>query len=316
MTYAHTILRNARSGNVKWTLRVALDRESYHAGDILQANVFLCVVEPVHCNGIEGYISGQEKVTWSEKATHRASGEDVYSQQNEFLNDKMIVAKPRMYGPGEYVFPVVYQLHSILPASSQLKRHPVGAMNSVHAQLSYVFHVGLNANQGVILEVEQEIVIQETELASRFLTGFGTAIPMIPVQSVVPLGGRLMATLDKPSYRPGEILRVQCRMDNDISFGGRDSITVFFRLFEDVSITVASSKRCESSRLLCEQSFQVEIDAPTIELQLELASVPNGTPVERSYCSSFVGRRHRLAVESFFPSNNDGVTAEMAVVIL
>jgi hypothetical protein len=48
MTFSHT---NARSGNVKWTLRVALDRESYHAGDILQANVFLCVLEPVHCNG-------------------------------------------------------------------------------------------------------------------------------------------------------------------------------------------------------------------------------------------------------------------------
>ncbi|KAK1930088.1 hypothetical protein P3T76_014322 [Phytophthora citrophthora] len=88
MAYSHTSLRNARSGNVKWTFRVALDRESYHAGDILQANVFLCVVEPLHCNGIMGCIRGEEKVTWSEK-TSRRTGDEVYTRQNEFLNEKV-----------------------------------------------------------------------------------------------------------------------------------------------------------------------------------------------------------------------------------
>ncbi|KAG7383699.1 hypothetical protein PHYPSEUDO_003378 [Phytophthora pseudosyringae] len=319
MAYSHTSLRNARSGNVKWTLRVALDREIYHAGDILQANVFLCVVEPVHCNGIMGYIRGEEKVTWSEKTARRAAGEEVYSRQNEFLNDKMIVAKPRMYGPGEYVFPVVYQLHSTLPLSFQLKCPPATALNGVHAQLGYVFHVCLNANHGVMVEAQQEVVIEEARVPTRPLIGLEAAMPALTTPPAVPSEDRLLATLDKAAYRPGDTLRVRCRVLNCSTYrcDGRESFTVLLRLFQDVIVAVAPLKQGESSRLLCERSFQVATNATAFELPLELVSGPNGAaPVERSFYSSFVDCRHRLAVEGFMPNSSGVVKTEVAVAIL
>jgi hypothetical protein len=40
--------------------------------------------------GIAGFVRGEEKVTWSEKTARRAIGEEVYNQQNEFLNNKVV----------------------------------------------------------------------------------------------------------------------------------------------------------------------------------------------------------------------------------
>ncbi|EGZ20243.1 hypothetical protein PHYSODRAFT_345424 [Phytophthora sojae] len=323
MAYTHTVLRNARSGNVKWTLRVALDRDTYHAGDILQANVFLCVVEPVHCNGIIGFIRGEEKITWAEKSTRRAVGGEVYSQQNEFLNDKMIVANPRMYGPGEYIFPVVYQLHSTLPATFQLNYpRPVGIMNGVHAQLGYVFHVYLNANQGVVVEAQQEIILQEAVLPARPLLGLEVAPAPALVHAaqpgVSPQGNDpfISASLEKPAFRAAETVRVRCRV-NSRSGGGGESFAAFLRLYEDINITVAPSKRSEGSRLLCERRFQVKAGAAPFELAMELAVGPEGAPsLERTFSSSFVERRHRLAVECIPPGSNSAVKSELGLVIL
>ncbi|KAJ8530400.1 hypothetical protein ON010_g14513 [Phytophthora cinnamomi] len=343
MAYFHTILRNARSGNVKWTLRVALDRDTYHAGDILQANVFLCVVEPVHCNGkiilrilygfswddlralclravgIVGFVRGEEKITWSEKSPRRAVGEEIYSQLNEFLSVKMIVAKPRMYGPGEYIFPVVYQLHSTLPATFQLNRHPVGVMNSVHAQLGYVFQACLNANQGVVVEAQQEIILQEAVLPARPLMGLDVVpAPVHVVQpGVAPQDNDpfLSTSLDKPAYRSGDTLRVQCRVNS--RSGGGEAFSAFLRLYEDINLTVAPSKRSEGSRLLYERRFPIAAGAASFDLALELAAGPQITPsLERSFCSSFVERRHRLAVECVPLGSNSVTKSEMAIVIL
>ncbi|KAE8904250.1 hypothetical protein PF005_g15076 [Phytophthora fragariae] len=315
MAYSHSVLRNARSGSVKWTLRVALDRDTYHAGDILQANVFLYVVEPVHCNGFTGFIRGEETITWTEKSTRRAVGAEVYSQKNEFLNDKMIVANPRMHGPGEYIFPVVYQLHSTLPATFQLNCHSVGVMNSVHVQLGYVFHVCLNANEGVVVEALQEIILQEAVLPTRPLMGLEVAPapalvvqPDLVSQDNVPY---LLASLDKPAFRSAETVRVRCRVNS--RSGGDESFVAILRLYEDINITVGPSKRSECSRLVCKRRFQVAAGAAPFELALGLAAGSDGEPsLERTFCSSFVERRHHLAVECFPP----GSTTDLAIVIL
>ncbi|KAG6615420.1 Arrestin domain-containing protein A [Phytophthora cinnamomi] len=278
MAYSHTILRNARSGNVKWTLRVALDRDTYHAGDILQANVFLCVVEPVHCNGIVGFVRGEEKITWSEKSPRRAVGEEIYSQLNEFLSVKMIVAKPRMYGPGEYIFPV-----------------------------------------GVVVEAQQEIILQEAVLPARPLMGLDVVpAPVHVVQpGVAPQDNDpfLSTSLDKPAYRSGDTLRVQCRVNS--RSGGGEAFSAFLRLYEDINLTVAPSKRSEGSRLLYERRFPIAAGAASFDLALELAAGPQITPsLERSFCSSFVERRHRLAVECVPLGSNSVTKSEMAIVIL
>ncbi|KAL3659597.1 hypothetical protein V7S43_015274 [Phytophthora oleae] len=212
-----------------------------------------------------------------------------------------------MYGPGEYVFPVVYQLHSTLPTSFQLQFHPVGPFNAVHTQLGYVFHVCLNANQGVIVEAQQEIVIQEAVVPSRPLKGLQEAVPPTATHSLTPEGG-LSSTLDKPAYSPGGSLRVRCC--NTSHRPSRNSFTVSLRLFEDVNITVAPSKQGESSRLLCERNFQNAVDATTFELVLELPKA------ERSFSASFSDRRHRLTVESFTPNSSGVVKIDMALVIL
>jgi hypothetical protein len=230
----------------------------------------------------------------------------------------MIVAQPRMYGPGEYLFPVVYQLHSALPASFQLKCHPDGFTNGVHARLGYVFLVCLNASQGVLLEAQQEIVIQEAALSTRApALGFEVVVPTHGVQLAATSGERLSATLDRVAYRSRETIRVRCHLPNERS-GGGESFTVIVRLFEDMSVAVAPAKQGKCSRLLCERSYQVAAaDAPAFELALDLASGPSGGAlVERSLCASFVNRRHRLTVESFPPSCNGVVRAELVVVIV
>ncbi|GMF09758.1 unnamed protein product [Phytophthora lilii] len=230
----------------------------------------------------------------------------------------MIVARPKMYGPGEYIFPVVYQLHSTLPATFHLQRHPIGVMNAVHAQLEYVFYVCLTANQGVILEAQQAVVIQVAVLPNQPLMRLEMATPARRTDPVVAsqqeTNAFLSASLDKTAYRSGEVLRVRCRVNRQS--GGRKSFTVFLRLYEDVDVTVAPSKHSEGSRLLCERSFQVAADATAFELALELVAVPGAPPIERMFCSSFVDRRHRLAVESFLPGSNSVAKCEIAVVIL
>lgn len=227
----------------------------------------------------------------------------------------MIVANPRMYGPGEYIFPVVYQLHSTLPATFQLKCHSVGVMNSVHAQLGYVFHVCLNANEGVVVEALQEIILQDAVLPTRPLMGFEVApAPALIAQPDLALQGNvpyLLASLDKPAFRSAETVRVRCRVNS--RSGGDESFVAFLRLYEDINITVAPSKRSECSRLVCKRQFQVTAGAAPFELALELAAGTDGKPsLERTFCSSFIECRHRLAVECLPP----GSTTDLAIVIL
>ncbi|KAK1930087.1 hypothetical protein P3T76_014321 [Phytophthora citrophthora] len=205
-----------------------------------------------------------------------------------------------MYGPGEYVFPVVYQLHSTLPASFHHKFHPVGPYNSVHTQLTYVFHVCLNANQGVLVEAQQEIVMQDAVVPNR-------SLETTAAQSTLTPEDRLSTTLDKAAYRPGESLRLLCR--NTTYRPSRNALAVTMRLYEDVSITVTPSQQDES-KLLYERSFQIAAGTTTFELVLELPKV------EQSFSSSFVNRRHRLTVESLSPNSNGVAKTDMALVIL
>ncbi|GMF29647.1 unnamed protein product [Phytophthora fragariaefolia] len=192
-------------------------------------------------------------------------------------------------------------------------------MNSVHAQLGYAFHVCLNANKGVMVEAWQEIIIEEAVVPAKPLLGL--EVPLVPAHAV-HLGAALLdtdpfliASLDKPAYQPGETLRVRCRVNP--RSGDDDSFTAFLRLYEDVDVTVAPSKRSEGSRLLYEKRFQIAASAEPFELALELAAGPGGAPaIARSFRSSFVERKHRLAVEVFPPSGKREAKSDMALVIL
>ncbi|KAF4322405.1 hypothetical protein JM18_003789 [Phytophthora kernoviae] len=203
---------------VKGSLNVVLDRTHYIAGDLMQGSVVLSVTEPLDFTSLVLHIRGKELVTWTEGGGQTAS---VYLREHFHLNEEIVLtAGQESYQPGEYVYPICFQLDGTLPDAFHISNRNAGVMCRIDASLSYsaTAVMTVKGSFAADLEAKRPFVVQQPPVGhpvSALEASSSGDVHMLRMMNK----GKCFVSASLPSdvHVAGDTLLVQTKVQNDSS---------------------------------------------------------------------------------------------------
>ncbi|KAF1791845.1 Immunoglobulin E-set [Phytophthora cactorum] len=277
---------------VKGSLTVALDRSHYLAGDLLIGSVVLSVTEPLDFTSLVVRICGKELLTWTEGGGQAAA---VYLREHLHLDEEIILsAEQQSYQPGEYVYPICFQLADTLPNSFHISGCDAGVMSRIDASLSY--------SATAVMTAKKTFVVQQPPIGQPVRSLENSASGEIHMLRLMKKGTcSVSAQLPSNVHVAGDVLLAQTRVHNDTS---KDMKKLSMMLFEDVTVDLGmSNQKSEGSTCVSRRDFPGVQAEKTFEQVLDLPLVTKTSPsrpVSAAIESHFLTTKYRLVIKCQF----------------
>ncbi|KAG3110232.1 hypothetical protein PI124_g10729 [Phytophthora idaei] len=287
---------------VKGSLTVALDRSHYLAGDLLIGSVVLSVTEPLDFTSLVVRICGKELLTWTEGGGQAAA---VYLREHLHLDEEIILsAEQQSYQPGEYVYPICFQLADTLPNSFHISGRDAGAMSRIDASLSYSATAVMTVKGKFTadMEAKKTFVVQQPPIGQPVRSLENSASGEIHMLRLMKKGTcSVSAQLPSNVHVAGDVLMAQTRVHNDTS---KDMNKLSMMLFEDVTVDLGTSnQKSEGSTCVSRRDFPGVQAGKTLEQVLDLPLVTKTSPsrpVSAAIESHFLTTKYRLVIKCQF----------------
>ncbi|KAG6971411.1 hypothetical protein JG688_00004438 [Phytophthora aleatoria] len=287
---------------VKGSLTVALDRSHYLAGDLLIGSVVLSVTEPLDFTSLVVRICGKELLTWTEGGGQAAA---VYLREHLHLDEEIILsAEQQSYQPGEYVYPICFQLADTLPNSFHISGRDAGVMSRIDASLSYsaTAVMTVKGKFSADMEAKKTFVVQQPPIGQPVRSLENSASGEIHMLRLMKKGTcSVSAQLPSNVHVAGDVLLAQTRVHNDTS---KDMKKLSMMLFEDVTVDLGTSnQKAEGSTCVSRRDFPGVQAGKTLEQVLDLPLVTKTSPsrpVSAAIESHFLTTKYRLVIKCQF----------------
>ncbi|POM61774.1 hypothetical protein PHPALM_29162, partial [Phytophthora palmivora] len=232
---------------VKGSLSVHLDRLSL-AGDLLHGTVVLSVTEPLDFTSLVLRICGKELLTWTEGGGQAAA---VYLREHLHLDEEIVLsAEPQSCQPGEYVFPIYFQLADTLPNSFHISGRDAGVMCRIDASLSYsaTAVMTVKGKFSADMEAKKQFVVQQPPIGQPVRSLENSTSTEIHMLRLMKKGTcNISAQLPSNVHVAGDVLLAQTRVQNDTS---KDMKRLSIMLHEDVTVDLGTSNQ-KSEGTMC-----------------------------------------------------------------
>ncbi|POM77075.1 Hypothetical protein PHPALM_5598, partial [Phytophthora palmivora] len=233
---------------VKGSLSVHLDRSHYLAGDLLHGTVVLSVTEPLDFTSLVLRICGKELLTWTEGGGQAAA---VYLREHLHLDEEIVLsAEPQSCQPGEYVFPIYFQLADTLPNSFHISGRDAGVMCRIDASLSYsaTAVMTVKGKFSADMEAKKQFVVQQPPIGQPVHSLENSTSAEIHMLRLMKKGTcNISAQLPSNVHVSGDVLLAQTRIQNDTS---KDMKRLSIMLHEDVTVDLGTSNQ-KSEGTMC-----------------------------------------------------------------
>ncbi|KAE9279833.1 hypothetical protein PF008_g28273 [Phytophthora fragariae] len=266
----------------KGSLRIELDRGTYHPGDVVNRTVYLSVSDEINSKGalVLG-VNGEEYVKYNEFYGEAAV---PHNQANKLMTDRVTLCDGReAFAPGEYVFPFTYQLRSTLPGTFRVDRRHAGEICDIDAAVKYTLKLRLSVKGAFSADpkAERPLVINPTQTAQLVQSRTEATAQHTKLLGIIRQGNcEISGSLERDVFVTGETLQVRASIVNGSSM---DVKSVSVRLVEDLVIRASSDHS--------------EIKAQTCLAKKEFPGVAAGaTTIDQAYSLDLVGRSERYAV--------------------
>ncbi|KAG2768621.1 hypothetical protein PC129_g7973 [Phytophthora cactorum] len=287
---------------VKGSLTVALDRSHYLAGDLLIGSVVLSVTEPLDFTSLVVRICGKELLTWTEGGGQAAA---VYLREHLHLDEEIILsAEQQSYQPGEYVYPICFQLADTLPNSFHISGRDAGVMSRIDASLSYsaTAVMTVKGKFSADMEAKKTFVVQQPPIGQPVRSLENSASGEIHMLRLMKKGTcSVSAQLPSNVHVAGDVLLAQTRVHNDTS---KDMNKLSMMLFEDLTVDLGTSnQKSEGSTCVSRRDFPGVQAEKTLEQVLDLPLVTKTSPsrpVSAAIESHFLTTKYRLVIKCQF----------------
>ncbi|KAG7398526.1 hypothetical protein PHYBOEH_010890 [Phytophthora boehmeriae] len=302
--------------NVKGSLDVVLDRTHYVAGDLMQGSVVLSVAEPLDFTSLVLRIQGKELVTWTEGGGQTAS---VYLREHFHLQEEIVLtAGQESIQPGEYVYPICFQLSDALPDAFHISNRNAGVMCRIDASLSYsaTAVMAVKGSFAADLEAKRPFVVQQPPVGHPVSALEASSSGDVHVLRLMNKGKcSVSAALPSNVHVAGDTLLVQTTVQND-STKKMSKLSVM--LIEDLTMDLGSSQKPQGEVCVTRREFPGLAAGKTLEQVLDLPLTTLATPsrpVPAAIQSHFLSTRYRLVVKCHFRLCRS-VSVDFPVVIL
>ncbi|KAG6965545.1 hypothetical protein JG687_00005373 [Phytophthora cactorum] len=287
---------------VKGSLTVALDRSHYLAGDLLIGSVVLSVTEPLDFTSLVVRICGKELLTWTEGGGQAAA---VYLREHLHLDEEIILsAEQQSYQPGEYVYPICFQLADTLPNSFHISGRDAGVMSRIDASLSYsaTAVMTVKGKFSADMGAKKTFVVQQPPIGQPVRSLENSASGEIHMLRLMKKGTcSVSAQLPSNVHVAGDVLLAQTRVHNDTS---KDMNKLSMMLFEDLTVDLGTSnQKSEGSTCVSRRDFPGVQAEKTLEQVLDLPLVTKTSPsrpVSAAIESHFLTTKYRLVIKCQF----------------
>ncbi|KAI9980492.1 hypothetical protein PInf_030124 [Phytophthora infestans] len=287
---------------VKGNLTVALDRSHYLAGDLLRGSVVLSVTEPLDFTSLLVRIHGKELLTWTEGGGQAAA---VYLREYLHLDEEIVLsAEQQSCQPGEYVYPICFQLAETLPNSFHISGRDAGVMCRIDASLSYsaTAVMTVKGKLSADMDAKKTFVVQQPPIGQPVRSLENSASGEIHMLRLMKKGTcSISAQLPSNVHVTGDVLLAQTRVQNDTS---KDMNKLSMMLYEDVIVDLGTShQKSEGSTCVSRRDFPGVQAGKTLEQVLDLPLVTKAStsrPVSAAIESHFLTTRYRLVIKCQF----------------
>ncbi|KAG6615421.1 Arrestin domain-containing protein A [Phytophthora cinnamomi] len=287
---------------VKGSLSVSLDRSHYLAGDLLHGSVVLSVTEPLDFTSLVLRLRGKELLTWTEGGGQAAA---VYLREHLHLDEEVVLsAEQQSCQPGEYVFPLCFQLADTLPNSFHISGRDAGVMCRIDASLSYSATAVLTVKGkfSADMEAKKPFVVQQPPVGQPVRSLENSASAEVHMLRLMKKGTcSVSAQLPSNVHVAGDTLLAQTTVRNDSS---KDMSKLSMMLYEDVTVDLGTSnQKSEGSMCVSRQDFPGVQAGKTLEQVLDLPLVTKTSParpVSAAIESRFLSTKYRLVIKCQF----------------
>lgn len=287
---------------VKGNLTVALDRSHYLAGDLLRGSVVLSVTEPLDFTSLLVRIHGKELLTWTEGGGQAAA---VYLREYLHLDEEIVLsAEQQSCQPGEYVYPICFQLAETLPNSFHISGRDAGVMCRIDASLSYsaTAVMTVKGKLSADMDAKKTFVVQQPPIGQPVRSLENSASGEIHMLRLMKKGTcSISAQLPSNVHVTGDVLLAQTRVQNDTS---KDMNKLSMMLYEDVIVDLGTShQKSEGSTCVSRRDFPGVQAGKTLEQVLDLPLVTKAStsrPASAAIESHFLTTRYRLVIKCQF----------------
>ncbi|KAI9992423.1 hypothetical protein PInf_017830 [Phytophthora infestans] len=257
---------------VKGNLTVALDRSHYLAGDLLRGSVVLSVTEPLDFTSLLVRIHGKELLTWTEGGGQAAA---VYLREHLHLDEEIVLsAEQQSCQPGEYVYPICFQLAETLPNSFHISGRDAGVMCRIDASLSYsaTAVMTVKGKLSADMDAKKTFVVQQPPIGQPVRSLENSASGEIHMLRLMKKGTcSISAQLSSNVHVTGDVLLAQTRVQNDTS---KDMNKLSMMLYEDVIVDLGTShQKSEGPTCVSRRDFPGVQAGKTLEQVLDLPLV-------------------------------------------
>eukprot|EP00053_Salpingoeca_punica_P017973 m.174538 g.174538 ORF g.174538 m.174538 type:complete len:431 (+) comp17330_c0_seq5:1933-3225(+) len=285
------------SGN---SVHVQTDRQTYNAGDLVNANVYLHCASSFTCNGLALKLKGEEISHWQETETRSRTNADgstssetytvTYGGTNKFFEMDVIIHNFNgTVAPGDYTFPVQFQMPATLPGSFEAESRDGGSGKIKYSALAECKVAGmLSANLRASQVITLNAINQQRAL---ILPAAASNIAKVVCCCCCNRGqASISVRVDKNAYMPGEKVDVICDVENHSSEEFQDVRVLLLR-----RMTLSNGSRThESHDYVSQQTYPMHItpnmvrtgsDALRLPLQLanQIAPSTAGKLVQCAY---------------------------------
>ncbi|KAG1690846.1 hypothetical protein DVH05_027448 [Phytophthora capsici] len=287
---------------VKGSLTVTLDRSHYLAGDLLHGTVVLSVTEPLDFTSLVLRICGKELLTWTEGGGQAAA---VYLREHMHLDEEIVLsAEQQSCQPGEYVYPICFQLTDTLPNSFHISGRDAGVMCRIDASLSYSATAVMTVKGKFCADMESKksFIVQQPPVGKPVQSLGNTTTSDIHMLRLMKKGTcTVSAQLPSNVHVAGDVLLAQTQIKNDTS---KDMSKVSMMLYEDVTVDLGTTnQKSEGSTCVSRQDFPGVQAGKTLEQVLALPLVTKTSPsrpVTAAIESHFLTTKYRLVIKCKF----------------
>ncbi|KAH7463646.1 hypothetical protein PRIC1_006649 [Phytophthora ramorum] len=287
---------------VKGSLNVSLDRSHYLSGDLLRGSVVLSVTEPLDFTSLVLRIRGKELLTWTEGGGQAAA---VYLREHLHLDEELVLsAGQQSCQPGEYVYPVYFQLGDTLPNSFHISGRDAGVMCRIDASLSYsaTAVMTVKGKLSADLEAKRPFVVQQPPVGQPVRSLENSTSAEVHMLRLMKKGTcSISAQLPSDVHVAGDTLLAHTRVHNDSS---KDMHKLSMMLYEDVSVDLGTSnQKSEGSLCVSRQHFPGVQAGKSLEQVLGLPLVTKTSPsrpVSAAIQSHFLTTKYRLVIKCQF----------------
>lgn len=279
-------------------LTIALEHESYAPGEVVTGVVKLSTQELMQAREpLAVVFQGKEEVAWDEGGYSPVTN----AFDKIFLQEKVELTPTILYDAGEAEYRFSFQLPSSLPSSFDLRDIYSGAAERLRVQVKYRASVWLRADSESVayLNAEQEFTVHAPPTITPPVQALEiSASEVIHWLCCINRGSlQLTVEIQKDVYAAGEVVALQCRVDESACKASVKAISV--DLVEEVVLrNLGEQPDWTVTRVLS----SLRVDGPGSgrnsekELDVALVEGEKEAPINPDVSTHFFRCMHRLIV--------------------